>query len=138
MTKLFINTDGASRGNPGNAAASFIIRDENRAILFQEGKTLGIATNNEAEYSAVQLALEKLLSDFTDLLPARAEIYADSRLIVEQLSGNFKVKNNRMKSMFFRVRELEKEIGEVYYTYIPREENQQADRLANMALDESL
>lgn len=135
MTKFIINTDGASRGNPGEAAIGLVIQNEEGQILFRGGKRLGIATNNEAEYSAVKEVLEKLKADFTGDLPALVEIRADSQLIVQQLSGNFKIKNPRLKILFDRVKCLELEVGRVYYTYVPRAQNSLADEQANLALD---
>lgn len=135
MTKIIINTDGASRGNPGQAASSFIIKTESGEIIASDGICLGIATNNEAEYSAVKFALEKLITEFSDRLPVQVKVKADSRLIVEQLSGNFKIKNDRMKVLFESVKVLEKKVGDVEYIYIPRAENSKADLLANIALD---
>lgn len=135
MKKIIINTDGAARGNPGPAAASFVIKDEDGSVLFEEGKHIGTATNNEAEYAAVKLALEKLADKFPSMLPASIELRSDSQLIVNQLSGRFKIKNERLKVFVDHIKQLEKQVGKVTYFYIPRAENFQADYLGNIALD---
>ncbi len=136
MSKLIINTDGAARGNPGPAASSFIVRDSSGQIIVQEGVVLGETTNNVAEYTAVKLAFNKIVQEFSGLLPADVEVLSDSKLVVEQLSGNFKIKNPNLKIIFDEVKLLEEKIGDVIYRYIPRGENSQADLLANIALDE--
>ena len=135
--KLIINTDGASRGNPGEAAVGLIIQDESGRLVFKGGRYLGEATNNEAEYLAVIKVLEILKSDFAQYLPAEVEIRADSQLIVQQLSGNYKVKNSRLKALFEQVKRLETEVGSVYYRQIPRAENALADEQANIVLDKT-
>ena len=135
--KLIINTDGASRGNPGEAAVGLIIQDETGQLIFQGGRYLGKATNNEAEYLAVIKVLEILKTDFTKYLPAEVEVRADSQLIVQQLSGNYKVKNSRLRVLFDQVKCLESEVGRVYYRQIPRAENALADEQANIVLDET-
>ncbi len=136
MTKLIVNTDGAARGNPGPAASSFIIRDSEGAILSQDGVCLGETTNNVAEYSAVKFALNRIVLEFSGILPADVEVKSDSKLIVEQLSGNFKIKNMTLRALFNEIKLLEGKIGSVNYIHIPREQNYQADLLANKALDD--
>lgn len=136
MNKLIINTDGGSRNNPGLAAASFIVIREDGKVLLEDGKFLGIATNNEAEYSAVKLALEALIKDHGHLLPASIEFRADSLLVVSQLSGVYKIKNERLKEIFSQIKSMESSVGSVTYTYIPREKNKEADALVNKVLDE--
>lgn len=135
MEKIIINTDGAARGNPGPAASSFIIRKDSGEVLFQEGVVLGETTNNVAEYTAITLAFDKMLQEFSVILPADVEVRSDSKLVVEQLSGNFKIKNANLKLIFDKVKMQEGKIGKVAYHYIPRGENSQADMLANLALD---
>lgn len=135
MEKVIINTDGASRGNPGPAAAAYIIYDQDDKILLQEGEFLGLTTNNAAEYSAVKKALEAVLNYLSERLPAQAEIRSDSRLVVEQLSGRFKIKDDKLKDFYQKIKPLELKIGQVFYRYVPREENKRADSLANEVLD---
>lgn len=138
LNKFIISTDGAARGNPGPAAAAFVIQTPDGVIWAQEGVCLGKATNNKAEYTAVKNALEKLIKDFAQDLPTTVELRSDSQLLVNQLSGNFKVKNEDLKILFYEVKDLEKQVGEVRYLYIPRANNTLADKLANMALDSLL
>lgn len=133
--KFIIYTDGGSRSNPGQAAAAFIIQNKESDILAQEGKYLGVATNNEAEYQAVYLALEKLKQDFTSKLPAEVEVKSDSRLIVQQLCGQFKIKNSKLKILYEEIKKLEDMIGKIQYVYIPRSQNFLADNLVNIILD---
>lgn len=134
--KLIIYTDGGARGNPGPGAAAYVIKDINGQVLQKDGTFLGMATNNEAEYQAVREAFQRILEDFKNNLPGEIEIRADSKLVVEQLSGNFKVKNPRIKALFDQVKNLQNEVGQVNYTYIPRAENFLADELVNQILDQ--
>lgn len=135
MKKLIINTDGGSRGNPGKAAAGFIIRDEYGASLMEEGAYLGIATNNDAEYAAVKKALEKVIEAFIGDLPVEIEFRADSTLVVNQLSGKYKIKNQRLLQVIKAIKKMESHVGKVSYTYIPRAHNWEADKLVNQVLD---
>lgn len=135
MNKLIINTDGGARGNPGPAASAFIIQTPEHDLLFKDGKYLGVATNNEAEYSGVILAFEKVTQDFLSKQPLEIEVRADSKLVVEQLSGRFKVKNPRIKALYEKVKLLEKNLGFVVYKYVPRAENYLADGVVNETLD---
>lgn len=132
---LIINTDGASRGNPGPSAYGYVIRARGGAILHQEGKTIGNATNNIAEYNAVLKALEYLKKRWGDRAPHTIEVITDSQLIAQQLSGNYKLKNANLKILFDQIKFLEFELGRVDYRNVPRSENFIADRLANHALD---
>lgn len=131
--KLIIYTDGASRGNPGRASYGFTISDEKVMVIYEEGKYIGITTNNVAEYTAVLEVFKYLKKKFHGNL--KIELFADSRLVVEQLSGRFKIKNPNLKILFDQIKVLEMEIGKVFYTHIPREKNFRADSLANEALD---
>ena len=135
MKKFVVYTDGGSRANPGKAAAAYLIYSETGELLAKDGAYLGIATNNEAEYQAVKLALQRLKEDFSECLPAEIEIRADSQLVVQQLSGSFKVKNPRIKVLYDEVRQLADSLGKVRLTYIPRSKNYRADGLVNNILD---
>lgn len=135
MKKIIINTDGGSRGNPGLAAAAFIISDEEGRVLFKDGVSMGVATNNEAEYLAVKLALQKIREKFNHLRPLLVEIRADSLLIISQLTGKYRMKNPRLKIYLAEIKKLENEVGAVTYTHIRREDNYQADCLVNKILD---
>jgi ribonuclease HI len=134
---LIINTDGASRGNPGPASYGFVIKQSDGPILHQEGKTIGRATNNIAEYTAVLSSLEYVKKHIKDNKPHKIEVITDSQLIARQLDGSFKIKNENLKEIYFKIKSLELEIGYVFYRNVPREQNFIADRLANKALDEA-
>ena len=134
---LVINTDGASRGNPGPASIGFIIKTDSGVILHQEGKAIGEATNNVAEYTAVFKALEYVKKYLSKKPINGISFFLDSMLVVEQLSGRYKIKNNHLKSIFDQVKSLELELGKITYTHVPREQNFIADRLANKALDDA-
>ena len=131
--KLVIYTDGASRGNPGPASYGFTISDENGKLLHQEGKYIGITTNNVAEYTAVLEALKNALSIGGHI--ASIDLYADSKLVAEQLSGRYKIKSPHLKVIIDQIKILALELGEIVYNHIPRAQNILADSLANLALD---
>ncbi len=133
---LVVNTDGASRGNPGWASYGYIIKDKNSgAILHEEGKAIGRATNNIAEYMAVFSALEYINKRWSKRSPHKIEIVTDSLLIASQLAGKFKIKNPELKKIYDKIKFMEFDLGAVFYRNVPREQNFIADRLANMALD---
>lgn len=132
---LTIFTDGGARGNPGPAAIGFIVRDSQGHLLVKQGKYLGQATNNVAEYLAVIEAFKWLLANN---LTAKGPVnfYLDSKLVVNQLNGLFKVKNKGLRELIFQVRTLEQEAGgRVFYQFIPRQKNQDADFLVNDCLE---
>lgn len=133
MPKVVIYTDGGARGNPGPAGAGVVIinGDKTERIKAFLGEK---QTNNWAEYEAVILALGKCLEMM--LLGHDIEFRLDSQLVVEQLKGNWKIKEAGLKTQAGKVRSLLKDFGTVTFTYIPREENKEADRLVNEALDE--
>lgn len=133
-----IYTDGASRGNPGRSAAGIVIQSADGVIWVQDGKYLGLMTNNQAEYQAVLLSLQRLIKDFTRHLPTKVEFRLDSQLLTNQLSGSFKVKNPQLKSYFDQIKLLETRVGKVEYRHTPRANNFLADKLANLALDQHL
>jgi len=133
--KLIIFTDGASRGNPGHASYGFTISDENRKLLYEEGKYIGIATNNVAEYTAVLEALKYIKDKLAKNHQLSIELYADSKLVIEQLSGRYKMKSPHLKPIFEQIKILALELGGVVHTHVPRARNSGADRLANLALD---
>lgn len=132
MDKVLLFTDGGSRNNPGPAAAGFVIRNESGKVLKKRGEYLGRATNNEAEYQA----LIRGLTETRKLKPRRVRCFLDSTLVVNQLNGDFKIKEARLRELVLKVKSLERELGEVFYEYIPREKNQEADGLVNKALKE--
>ncbi len=132
---LIINTDGASRGNPGQASYGFVIREENGEVLHEHGEAIGIATNNVAEYQAVLSAFEYVLEKWKNGAPHNIELITDSQLIASQLSGKYKIKNQNLKILFDQIKGLEFDLGRVEYRNVPRSQNSMADRMANLALD---
>ncbi len=130
---LIVFTDGASRGNPGDAAIGVMIKNAEGDTLQTVSEYLGVATNNVAEYTALIRGLEAVVS----LSPERVDFYLDSELVVRQMTGVYKIKNEAMQSLSFVVRKLCQKIapGTVHFHHIPREKNKEADALANQALD---
>lgn len=130
---LVINADGASRGNPGPAAIGATIKDENGLLLASVSQRIGRTTNNQAEYRALIAALEKAIS----LEARRVDIRLDSELVVRQVEGRYKVKKATLRPLYLRVGELLGRLEGFTLTHIPREQNAEADRLANAALKRS-
>lgn len=132
--RYLVNTDGGSRGNPGAAGYGYVVRAEDGRILLRKAGYLGTATNNVAEYSAVVDALEAIAAADPD---AHVTVRADSRLVVEQMSGRWKIKHPEMQALAMRAR---KALGpaQVRYEWVPRAENKDADELANRAMDRRL
>lgn len=130
--KFIIYTDGGSRGNPGPSAAGFVIQDEQEKLVFEGGDYLGITTNNQAEYQAVKLALEKAKG-----LGARElNFRLDSQLVVNQLNGTFKIKNRDLWPIHASIKALVQHFTKVTFTHVRREFNQEADAMVNKILDE--
>ncbi len=129
---LRLFTDGAARGNPGPAGAGVVIEDDQGTRLCGRHRFLGKATNNEAEY----LALIEGLKTAAEWKPDRLEIYLDSKLVVEQMNGSYKVKKPELKPLHDKAKELLTGFGEVVVAHVERERNKGADALANRALDE--
>lgn len=135
---LNIFTDGGARGNPGPAAIGVVVKDSQSRLIHQFGRTIGITTNNIAEYQAVISALKWLIKNKPKLVPASlCRFYLDSTLVVNQLNGLWKVKNANLRQKVIAIRQLEAELGwPIKYTAVPRQKNIQADALLNRALDE--
>jgi ribonuclease HI len=132
--ELVVFCDGGARGNPGPGAAGCVIKDEAGNPRFLCGKYLGVVTNNQAEYAAVKLALETAKKHFRTVRAIK--FFLDSKLVVNQLAGFYKVKNPLLREVIFQIRQLESCFGEVYYQHVSREENSEADTLVNRVLDE--
>ena len=130
-------TDGGARGNPGHSAIGVYIEDGNRKKIAGFGKTIGIATNNVAEYKAVIEALAWIIENKKDLAKtAKINFFLDSKLVCSQIIGIFKVKNADLRDLLFEVRDREAQINfPIFYKYIPREQNTKADAYVNSALD---
>ncbi len=131
MKKLKIYTDGGARGNPGPAGCGVVVLDENNQLIKKIKKYLGHQTNNYAEYSAVILALEETKKMNADEL----DFYLDSELVVKQLRREYKIKNQDLAKLFVKIYNLSQSFKRINFNHIPREENKQADNLANQAMD---
>lgn len=131
---LRIYTDGGARGNPGPAGAGAVIQDADTGETIKElYEYVGETTNNQAEYRAVILGLKESV----DLRPSKIMVVADSELLVRQLTGEYRVRNEGLAKRFLEVRNLEVKLGiPVHYRHVPRAQNKQADALANKAMDE--
>lgn len=128
---LIINCDGGSRGNPGPAAYGYVVKKENKIV--KEGfAKIGKTTNNVAEYTALIEALKWLKGAYPN---ESLNFYLDSQLVVSQLNGIFRVKDSKIRDLVFQVRELESNFTHIMYYHVPREQNKEADRLVNLALD---
>ncbi|MFH0979523.1 MAG: ribonuclease HI family protein [Candidatus Roizmanbacteria bacterium] len=132
---LKVYTDGGSRGNPGPSSIGMVFYIENKKI-FHHHESIGIATNNEAEYIALTKALENIKNQILNIKNtyqiSKINFYSDSKLMVNQVNGLFKVKQGKIKEYIFKIRGLEQEINTpISYHLIPREQNQEADRLVN-------
>ena len=132
MTKLIIYTDGAARGNPGPAGAGVVIKDAGMKNIKELCDYLGETTNNQAEYRALILALNSAVELSADEL----DIFADSELMVSQLKGLYKVKNEGLKPLFNEARDLFRKFKSCRISHVPREKNKEADKLANRAIDD--
>ncbi len=128
---LIAYTDGAARGNPGPAGAGVYIVDQHDVMVEEAYAYLGTATNNVAEYQALILALDKLEA----LNPAEVIIRADSQLMIRQLTGEYKVKNEGLKPLYLEAKSRLRAFEKVVLEHVPREQNKDADRLANDAID---
>ena len=130
--KLFIYTDGASRGNPGEAGAGIIIYDEKGQVIKKVKKYLGTTTNNVAEYMALIIALNeaKILNGGV------INLFSDSELMVRQIKGIYKVRDKKMKVLWNETRRLLSHFKHYSINCIDRRKNKEADKLANMAIDE--
>ncbi|MDO8639777.1 MAG: ribonuclease HI family protein [bacterium] len=136
---ISIYTDGGARGNPGPAAIGFFIKDENGQEVFSHGEKIGVATNNVAEYRAVISALSWVCQNKEKVKDSKVNFFLDSNLVCSQINGVFKIKNSNLRTLLYEVREKEAELKfTINYSFIPRERNEDADRLVNMALDNKI
>jgi ribonuclease HI len=131
IEKVIIHADGASRGNPGEAAIGATLKDTDGHLLSSISRRIGQATNNQAEYRAVIAALEEAVR-----LDARsADIYLDSELVVKQIHGIYRVRNSSLKPLYNKVMSLATLLNGFNVAHLPRRRNAEADRLANRAFD---
>jgi ribonuclease HI len=135
---LHIFCDGGARGNPGPAALGVVIKENNGKLITEFGKILGVQTNNFAEYSAVLAALN-WVGEHLKEKPSAIEFYLDSLLVVSQMNGIWKIKNDAIRNLVMKVRIAEREVGgNISYTHVRRENNKEADAQVNKALDNEL
>jgi len=130
MTRATLYTDGGARGNPGPAAAGYVLKTA-EGETFEAGEYLGTATNNQAEYEALQRGLARARVAGVDQL----DVYMDSELIVKQIGGEYRVKNADLKPLYEAVCALIAAFDRVTFQHVPRAKNKRADQLVNEALD---
>ena len=124
-------TDGGARGNPGPAAYAYVLEDEHGDVLAAHGEAIGHATNNVAEYRALVEGLRRAAA----LGVRELEVVSDSELVVKQMRGEYRIKNEALKVLAAEAEDLAGRVGRVTYTAVRREHNELADRLVNDALD---
>ena len=131
--KYIIYSDGGARGNPGPAGCGFVIQNEHGEILYEGSEYIGYTTNNQAEYQALYMGLEKIraLGEIENI-----HCYLDSELVVKQLNKEYKMKNPDLRVYFDKINMLNFEFGNcITFHHVRREQNSHADRLANEAMD---
>lgn len=129
---LILRTDGASRGNPGAAAAGVVIERVDGTTVAEGKRTLGELTNNQAEYHALILGLRAVAR----YAPAAVRVCLDSELVVKQMAGEYRVKDEALRPLYEEASALARALLDVTFTHVPRARNARADALANAALDE--
>ena len=129
--KARLFTDGGARGNPGPAAFGYVLEAEDGTVLAAEGRAIGTATNNVAEYSGLVAGLQKAL----ELHVPVVEVVSDSELMVKQMRGEYRVKNEALRGLFVEANALARRLDAVEYRHVKRAHNELADRLVNEALD---
>ena len=129
--KARLSTDGGARGNPGPAAFAYVLEADDGRVLAAHGEAIGTATNNVAEYRALVAGLEKALELHVD----EVEVVSDSELLVKQMRGEYKVKNEALRELSTEAARLARQLRSVSYTAVRREHNELADQLVNEALD---
>lgn len=131
QVKLKIHSDGGSRGNPGPSASGYVISTEDDNVLEAGGEYLGITTNNQAEYQAVELGLQRAAK----YRPKTIEFFIDSELVVKQMNGEYKIKNRDLWPIHARIKELASGYDKVTFIHVKREYNKLADDEVNKILD---
>ncbi len=137
MSDFIVYTDGGSRNNPGPAAIGVVIRNGRGEALKKYGEYIGKKTNNEAEYQAAIFALKKIKALFGKDKAKKAEVkvYADSELVVKQMSGEYKIEDLKLQPLFLELWNLKVDFGKVQFEAVARERNREADHLVKEALD---
>jgi len=124
-------TDGGARGNPGPAAFAYVLEDESGEVIASHGETIGVATNNVAEYSGLIAGLRRA----GELGLSELEVVSDSELLVKQMRGEYRIKNEALRELAGEAARLARTVGAVSYRHVRRAHNELADRLVNDALD---
>jgi len=137
MNKIILNTDGGSRGNPGQAAIGVVVSNESGQVIKTYGETIGTATNNDAEYQALILGLKKAKSLIgkEKAKSMTIECHLDSELVVKQMNHQYKLKDEKVQRYFIEIWNLMLDFDIVEFKHIPREQNKLADKCVNEALD---
>lgn len=140
LNHIVVYTDGASRGNPGASSIGVAFAHPNGQTLKEFSERLPNGTNNEAEYMAVVFALKKLRSlvGSAQLAKMTVELRMDSQLVARQITGEYKLENEKVFRSFIAIWNMRQDIGKLVVKHIPREQNKVADRLANEALDQKV
>ncbi|MFC2006121.1 ribonuclease HI family protein [Chloroflexota bacterium] len=128
--KLVIHTDGACRGNPGPAAIGATLKDEQGRLITSISQGIGRTTNNQAEYKALIASLEKAV----ELGANEVDVRSDSELVVKQINGLWRIKNASLKPLYQKAKQLQSQLEGFTITHVPRDQNKEADSLANAAL----
>jgi ribonuclease HI len=129
--KARLFTDGGARGNPGPAAYGFVLENDDGTLLAAEGRAIGSATNNVAEYSGLIAGLRKAI----ELAVPEVEVVSDSELMVKQMRGEYRVKNEALRGLCVEANALARRLESVEYRHVKRAHNELADKLVNEALD---
>ena len=137
--RALVHTDGGSRGNPGPGAYGFVVELENGELLAEGKQFLGTCTNNEAEYRGLIAGLESLRNLIKTTPLSEALVMMDSNLVVQQVNGVWKIKEDRLRELALKARGVMASLPvKVQLMYVPREQNKGADALVNQALDIAL
>lgn len=137
ITSLTIYVDGGARGNPGPAAAGYVISSGKKRIK-EDGAYLGETTNNVAEYTAVLLALKKIKALYgkEKIKEMKFHFFSDSLLLVSQMNGIYKIEHEGLQKLFMEIWNLKIDFGPIVFTHVPRENNKEADAVVNKILDQ--
>jgi probable phosphoglycerate mutase len=131
VLKARLFTDGGARGNPGPAAYGYVLEGEDGTLLASEGRAIGSATNNVAEYSGLIAGLRKA----AELQVPDVEVVSDSELMVKQMRGEYRVKNAALRALSLEAASVARQLENVEYRHVKRAQNELADQLVNEALD---
>jgi ribonuclease HI len=132
MKELKLFTDGGSRGNPGPSATGFVLTTMDDQVVAKSGVYIGVTTNNQAEYQALKLGLEKA----AELQVRTVHVFMDSLLVINQMKGIFKIKNRDLWPIHAAIQGLVERFRQVTFTHIPRNLNRAADGMVNQTLDQ--